>query len=186
MDPKMFMFLFLLIVLSATCQGATSHSADLLLEENCSDSNVSLAFESWIQHIHEPRKASRKLWLLFGDGSSGNRAWKRLTESSFGLKFPPLSVQQILDCQIVGNSHCAGGFEDDAFEYVLNNRGLTSEEVYPYTAKDGHCDIDRESQVYADIDGYYGLSPSQSNIRGILCERPMTANIAFDLNDLGL
>lgn len=96
---------------------------------------------------------------------------------------PPLSVQQILDCTKHGNSHCKGGFEDDAFEYVLQNRGLSSEEVYPYTAKEGHCDIDRASQVYADIDGYFNMPRDQENIKANLCERPMTANIALSVDE---
>ncbi|KAK8300269.1 hypothetical protein V6Z11_D05G372500 [Gossypium hirsutum] len=56
-------------------------------------------------------------------------------------KLIPLSEQQLLDCsRNGGNQGCKGGWMMNAFDYISQNQGITSEESYPYKEMQETCD----------------------------------------------
>ncbi|XVE63331.1 hypothetical protein DITRI_Ditri07aG0011600 [Diplodiscus trichospermus] len=74
----------------------------------------------------------------------------------------PLSGQQVLDCST--NDHaCIGGSKTDAFQYIIQNRGLTTEDNYPYQATQGTCDKVKEKSQAAYISNYVLVPPNNED-----------------------
>lgn len=51
-----------------------------------------------------------------------------------------LSEQNLMDCSVsFGNYGCSGGWMNSAFEYVMYNKGINSDQVYPYLGYQKRC-----------------------------------------------
>ncbi|XP_063053585.1 pro-cathepsin H [Engraulis encrasicolus] len=58
-------------------------------------------------------------------------------------KLLDLSEQQLVDCAQAFNNHgCSGGLPSQAFEYIMYNKGLMTEQDYPYLGFDDDCSFD--------------------------------------------
>ncbi|KAJ1260532.1 hypothetical protein BS78_10G239800 [Paspalum vaginatum] len=68
-----------------------------------------------------------------------------------------LSEQELVDCDTQSDG-CAGGRMDNAFEFVISNGGIDTEDDYQYTARDGQCDLNKKENKIVTIDSY-GLVP---------------------------
>ncbi|KAK2079410.1 hypothetical protein QBZ16_003101 [Prototheca wickerhamii] len=96
-------------------------------------------------------------------------------------KLVSLSEQQMVDCDRERDNGCHGGLMDYAYEYVLKNGGLDSEEDYPYTAEEGVCDRRREKRHVVTIDGYEDVPRmNEGALRAAVARQPVAVAIEAD------
>ncbi|XP_049319897.1 procathepsin L-like [Astyanax mexicanus] len=105
-------------------------------------------------------------------------------------KLVSLSEQQLVDCSWVeGNNGCKGGTMKMALEYV-KDKGLQTEESYPYTEKEGKCRFNKD-KVYATCRDVKVLNREQTLHEAVAKEGPISAGIdvsriTFRLYDSGV
>lgn len=90
-----------------------------------------------------------------------------------------LSEQQLVDCDVdYGDEGCEGGLMDNAFTYITNNGGLTTEANYPYTGTDDTCNTQEEAQHAATISGYEDVpSNNEAALLQAVANQPVSVGV---------
>ncbi|KAL0684601.1 hypothetical protein Bca4012_051449 [Brassica carinata] len=89
-----------------------------------------------------------------------------------------LSEQELVDCDTSYNQGCNGGLMDYAFEFIIKNGGIDTEEDYPYKAADGRCDQNRKNAKVVKIDGYEDVPENnEAALKKALANQPISVAI---------
>jgi len=94
---------------------------------------------------------------------------------------PSLSEQQLVDCSDAeGNQGCNGGLMDQAFQYIIDNKGITTEAAYPYTAADGTCQA-AGKPVAATLSGFKDVAAnSETALETAIVQQPVSVAVEAD------
>ncbi|CAG9310351.1 unnamed protein product [Blepharisma stoltei] len=98
-----------------------------------------------------------------------------------GNPLVPLSVQEIIDCSgTYGNHGCDFGNVLGVYEYVTD-KGVTSDAVYPFTAKTGTCNGGDVTKIVAEIQGYSEMTNTTSAaLMTTVAQQPVTVGVQAD------
>jgi cathepsin L len=90
-----------------------------------------------------------------------------------------LSEQNLVDCSTAqGNDGCNGGLMDQAFEYVITNKGIDTEASYPYTATGPNTCVYSASNIGDTISSYQDVTTgSESALETAVNKQPVSVAI---------
>jgi C1A family cysteine protease len=96
------------------------------------------------------------------------------------------SEQQLVDCSTgYGNNGCNGGLMDYAFNYLKSEEvALCEEQDYPYTARDGSCNVPSGCKVEPHISGWVDVLPLNADqLKAALQVGPVSVAVAANNNE---
>jgi C1A family cysteine protease len=95
---------------------------------------------------------------------------------------PSLSEQQLVDCSTAeGNQGCNGGLMDYGFEYIVKNKGITTEAAYPYTATGPNACVAAGKPVAATMLGYKDVPVnSETALETAIAQTPVSVAVEAD------
>lgn len=98
-----------------------------------------------------------------------------------------LSEQELVDCDTEKDQGCNGGLMDYAFEFIIKNGGLDTEEDYPYTAQDGVCDEKKRNRRVVTISSYENVPENDEvALKKAAAHQPVAVAIEADAKSFQL
>ncbi|KAK5823970.1 cysteine proteinase mucunain-like [Gossypium arboreum] len=103
-----------------------------------------------------------------------------------------LSEQELVDCDTSYNEGCNGGLMDYAFEFIIKNGGIDTEEDYPYSNHNGRCDTYRKNAKVVSIEAYENVPENDEGaLKKAVSNQPVSVAIeaggrAFQLYQSGI
>ncbi|KAL9326912.1 hypothetical protein ACSQ67_007557 [Phaseolus vulgaris] len=93
-------------------------------------------------------------------------------------EFVSLSEQELVDCDREYDEGCNGGLMDYAFQFIIQNGGIDTEEDYPYQGIDGTCDQTKKKTKVVQIDGYEDVPSNNENaLKKAVSHQPVSVAI---------
>ncbi|XVF36036.1 hypothetical protein REPUB_Repub19eG0023800 [Reevesia pubescens] len=103
-----------------------------------------------------------------------------------------LSEQELVDCDRSYNTGCEGGLMDYAYQFVINNHGIDTEEDYPYQGREKTCNKEKLKRRVVTIDGYTDVpTNNEKQLLQAVATQPVSVGIcgsdrAFQLYSKGI
>uniref|UniRef100_A0A1J3IRL7 Cysteine proteinase RD21a n=1 Tax=Noccaea caerulescens TaxID=107243 RepID=A0A1J3IRL7_NOCCA len=99
-----------------------------------------------------------------------------------------LSEQELVDCDTSYNGGCGGGLMDYAFQFIINNGGVDTEEDYPYVETDVNmCNSDKKNNRVVTIDGFEDVPENdEKSLKKALAHQPISVAIEAGGRDFQL
>ncbi|KAJ9566282.1 hypothetical protein OSB04_002248 [Centaurea solstitialis] len=113
---------------------------------------VLLVFGMWVCHVTSRALTEETIgsWWAF----SRIAATKGITQLTT-KKLISLSEQELMDCDRSREDQgCEGGYMDDGFKFIVDNKGINTEAAYAYQAADATCNTKKEAVHTAKITGH--------------------------------
>ncbi|KAL1555636.1 cathepsin L [Salvia divinorum] len=103
-------------------------------------------------------------------------------------KLVSLSPQELVDCNFgFDNRGCRGGLMSKAYEFMMLNGGISSEEDYPYKGRQGICNPITARKIAASITGYVQIPErNETAMRSAVARQPISAAIDASAAELQL
>uniref|UniRef100_A0A6C0DSH2 Peptidase C1A papain C-terminal domain-containing protein n=1 Tax=viral metagenome TaxID=1070528 RepID=A0A6C0DSH2_9ZZZZ len=95
-----------------------------------------------------------------------------------------VSEQQLVDCSTAqGNQGCDGGLMDYGFQYIVDNKGITGEVNYPYTATGPNTCVAKGKPVVARVTGFKDVpTGSETALMTAVVAAPVSVAVEADQN----
>ena len=91
-----------------------------------------------------------------------------------------LSEQNLIDCSDAeGDMGCNGGLMDDAFTYIIKNKGIDTEASYPYQAVDGNCHY-KNSSIGATLSSFQDIPSKNETALALAVQTVGPVSVAID------
>ncbi|GMI91297.1 xylem bark cysteine peptidase 3 [Hibiscus trionum] len=103
-----------------------------------------------------------------------------------------LSEQELVDCDRTYNTGCEGGLMDYAYQFVIDNHGIDTEEDYPYQGRQKTCNKDKMKRRVVTIDDYADVPMNnEKQLLQAVATQPVSVGIcgserAFQLYSKGI
>ncbi|KAF8029596.1 hypothetical protein BT93_E2117 [Corymbia citriodora subsp. variegata] len=88
-----------------------------------------------------------------------------------------LSEQQLIDCD-TQNYGCEGGLPSKAFQYIIENEGIASEDTYQHQELDGTCSSMGEAQQVVQISSFNDVEPDEDELQKAVARQPVSVGIS--------
>jgi len=96
-------------------------------------------------------------------------------------KLLQLSEQELVDCDTSMDHGCNGGLMDYAFNFIVANGGLDTEEDYPYTGAQQTCKLKKEKRDVAEITGFEDVpTGDEAAMQQAVSQQPVSVAIEAD------
>lgn len=114
-------------------------------------------------------------WSFSSTGSLEGQSFKKTG------KLPDISEQNLVDCtKSYGNQGCNGGWMDNSFKYIRDNKGIDSETGYPYYARElGYCYYNAQYNTAEDT-GFVDIPSGDENALKIAVATVGPISVAID------